>query len=81
VGIQARVRYLPKYAPDTNSIERAWRRLYEAVTRNHRCHTIDELLDLTFDWFETHTHFRVRSSVYVETSGKRGSVSHLAGRI
>ena len=29
-----------------------------------------ELLDLTFDWFETRTHFRVQSSVYAETNGK-----------
>jgi hypothetical protein len=31
---------------------------------------MDELLDLTFDRFETRTHFRVRSSVYCETPGK-----------
>ena len=58
------VRYLPKYAPDTNPIERVSWRLHEAVTRNHRCQSMDELLDLTFDWFETRTHFRVRSAVY-----------------
>ena len=49
-----------------NPIERVWWRLHEAVTRNHRCHTMDELLDLTFDWFETRTHFRVQSSVYTK---------------
>ena len=54
---------LPKYSPDTNPIERVWWRLHEAVTRNHRCQTMQELLDLTFDWFETRTHFRVRSGV------------------
>jgi len=58
------IHYLPAYAPDTNPIERVWWRLHEAVTRNHRCRSMDELLDLTFDWFETRTHFRVRSSVY-----------------
>ncbi|OWK38932.1 helix-turn-helix domain-containing protein [Fimbriiglobus ruber] len=40
------------------------------VTRNHRCQTMQELLDLTFDWFETRTHFRVQSSVYKESSEK-----------
>ena len=65
-----RVHYLPKYAPDTNPIERVWWRLHEAVTRNHRCGTMGELLDLTFDWFETRTHFRVKASVYAETPGK-----------
>ena len=65
-----KLHYLPKYAPDTNPIERVWWRLHEAVTRNHRCQTMDELLDLTFDWFETRTHFRVQSSVYAKTPGK-----------
>jgi len=69
-GHRVRVHYLPKYSPDTNPIERVWWRLHEAVTRNHRCRTIGELLDLTFDWFETRTHFRVRSQVYTETPGK-----------
>src|SRR5262249_4608778 len=69
-GHRVRVHYLPKYAPDTNPIERVWWRLHEAVTRNHRCHTMEELLDLTFDWFDTRTHFRVRSSVYTKSLGK-----------
>jgi transposase len=61
------VHYLPMYAPETNPVERVWWRLHEAVTRNHRCGTMDELLDLTFNWFETRTHFRVRSNVYSES--------------
>jgi putative transposase len=69
-GHRVKVHYLPKYAPDTNPIERVWWRLHEAVTRNHRCHTVQELLDLTFDWFETRTHFRVQSSVYAGTPRK-----------
>jgi putative transposase len=69
-GNRVRVHYLPKYSPDTNPIERVWWRLHEAVTRNHRCHTMQELLDLTFDWFKTRNHFRVRSSVYNEKAGK-----------
>jgi putative transposase len=68
-GQRVKVHYLPKYAPDTNPIERVWWRLHEAVTRNHQCQSMEELLDLTFDWFETRTHFRVRSSVYAETPG------------
>ncbi len=69
-GHRVKVHYLPKYSPDTNPIERVWWRLHEAVTRNHRCHTMQELLDLTFDWFETRTHFRVQSSVYNKCPGK-----------
>jgi transposase len=64
------VHYLPKYAPETNPVERVWWRLHEAVTRNHRCQTMNELLDLTFDWFETRTHFRAQSEIYSETPRK-----------
>jgi transposase len=62
--------YLPKYAPDTNPVERVWWRLHEAVTRNHRCQSMEELLDLTFDWFEERTYFRVRSDMYTKPPGK-----------
>src|SRR5262245_55335153 len=59
--------YLPTYSPDCNPVERVWWRLHEAVTRNHRCQTMQELLDLTFDWFATRTHFRVDTAVYAQT--------------
>jgi len=42
--------YLPKYAPETNPIERIWWHLHETITRNHRCRTIDELLNQVNDW-------------------------------
>lgn len=64
------VHYLPTYSPDCNPVERVWWRLHEAVTRNHRCHTMDELLDLTFDWFAARTYFRDRGGVYGDTPGK-----------
>jgi transposase len=56
--------YLPAYAPECNPVERVWWRLHEAVTRNHRCGSMEELLDLTFEWFSCRTHFRVQCSVY-----------------
>jgi transposase len=56
--------YLPRYAPECNPVERVWWRLHEAVTRNHRCGSMEELLDLTFAWFGGRTHFRVRCSLY-----------------
>jgi len=58
------IHYLPLYAPECNPVERVWWRLHEAVTRNHRCATMEELLDLTFEWFRCRTHFRVHCSVY-----------------
>jgi transposase len=56
--------YLPTYAPECNPVERVWWRLHEAVTRNHRCATMEGLLELTFEWFECRTHFRAQCSVY-----------------
>ena len=43
---------LPAYSPDANPMERVWWHLREHVTRNHRCQTMEELLDLTFAWLE-----------------------------
>jgi hypothetical protein len=53
-----KVHYLPTYSPDCNPVARVWWRLHGTVTRNHRCQTMRELLDLTFDWFATRIHFR-----------------------
>jgi transposase len=71
--------YLPVYAPDCNPVERVWWRLHEAVTRNHRCGTMEELLDLTFAWLTDTTHFPVRCSMY-EDQGTT-PLPHLAGAI
>lgn len=45
--------FLPKYAPETNPIERIWWRMHETVTRNHCCQTLDELLSEVYQWFDT----------------------------
>jgi transposase len=49
-GGRIKLHFLPKYAPETNPIERAWWHLHETITRNHRCRSIDELLDCVHDW-------------------------------
>ena len=49
--------YLPKYAPETNPIERVWWQLHETLTRNHRCPTIDALLSDVYDWIKAHGNF------------------------
>jgi transposase len=64
-GKRVVLHYLPTYAPECNPIERVWWRLHEAVTRNHRCASMDELLALTFEWLEGRRFFRVKCSVYV----------------
>jgi transposase len=39
-----RLHFLPPYCPNENRIERLWLDLHANVTRNHRCHSIVELL-------------------------------------
>jgi transposase len=56
--------YLPTYAPECNPIERVWWRLHEAVTRNHRCGSMEELLELTLEWLQLRRYFPVPCSVY-----------------
>jgi transposase len=61
---RVRVHYLPLYAPDTNPVEEVWWRLHEAVTRNHRCRSMEELIDLTMQWLDERRFFRVTREVY-----------------
>ena len=56
--------YLPLYAPGTNPLERIWWHLHDEITRNHQCHTIEELLDLVFRWLDAGNPFAVEGSVY-----------------
>ena len=63
-GHRIRIHFLPTYSPDTNPIERVWWHLHEEVTRNHRCRSIEELLDLVHEWLEVAPHFQVEPSLY-----------------
>jgi putative transposase len=57
--------FLPSYSPDCNPIERVWWHLHDQITRNHRCQTMQELLDLTFAWLGSRNPFKVEGrSVY-----------------
>jgi transposase len=63
-GHRITIHFIPKYAPETNPIERVWWHLHEEITRNHRCKTIDELVDLAFEWFEFKETFDIETSQY-----------------
>ncbi len=52
-----RLHFLPKYAPETNPIERIWWRLHETVTRNHRAPTMEALLKNVRDWLDDQDSF------------------------
>jgi putative transposase len=60
-----KLHFLPLRAPDTNPIERVWWHLHEEITRNHRCKTMDELIDLVLEWIENRSPITVERDVYV----------------
>jgi putative transposase len=51
-GDRIAIHFLPKYAPETNPVERVWWHFHETITRNHRCKTLKELLAQSYDWFQ-----------------------------
>lgn len=54
-GQRLRLHFLPPYCPDDNRIERAiWREMHANVTVNHRCWSIEELLDDVVWWLRSH---------------------------
>lgn len=63
-GHRIRIHYLPKYAPNTNPIENIWWRLHETKTRNHRCQTIEQLLEEIFTWIDTQRYFCTKTPMY-----------------
>jgi transposase len=63
-GHRIQIYYLPAYAPETNPIERVWWQLHETITRNHRCATIEELLQEVYQWFATIKRFPIDASIY-----------------
>jgi putative transposase len=67
--------YLPRYAPECNPIERVWWRLREAITRNHRCGSLPELVELVLTWLTERKAFRVQDSVY-QAQRAQGSAVH-----
>jgi len=61
-----KLHFLPKYAPETDPIERVWWHLHEQITRNHRCQSIQELVDLAMQWLEETGPFQFESHLYAD---------------
>jgi transposase len=56
-GHRIRLHYLPTRAPEENPIERVFWRLHEAVTRNHRAQSIEELLQQVEKFWSSQAHY------------------------
>jgi transposase len=65
-GDRVVLHFLPKYAPELNPIERVWWRLHEAITRNHPCRSLEELVDLSLQWLSERKSFKVQDRAYLE---------------
>jgi transposase len=54
-GRRIELHFLPPYCPDYNRIERTWEDLHANVTRNHRCKSMEELMQ------QVHAYLRNRN--------------------
>ena len=63
-GDRVVLHFLPTYAPDCNPIERVWWALHEQITRNHRCKSLEELIELAVGWLDDRKVFPVEDQVY-----------------
>src|SRR5208282_2736852 len=50
LGGRVVLHFLPPYCPDHNRIERLWQDLHANVTRNHRCQSMEELMEEVHYW-------------------------------
>src|SRR4051812_31054984 len=55
---------LSEYIPGCEPVQRPRWDLHDRITRNHRCETMEELLDLTFAWLGSRNPFKVEDKVY-----------------
>jgi hypothetical protein len=59
LGGRIELHFLPPYCPDSNRIERVWQDLHANVTRNHRCKTLEALLDKAREYLTRYVWRRV----------------------
>jgi transposase len=65
-GDRVQLLFLPSYAPALNPIERVWWRLHVAITRNHQCQSLEELVELELAWLTDRKYFKVRDKAYLQ---------------
>ncbi len=67
-GHRIELHFLPVRAPETNPVEKVWWRLHEQITRNHRCSSMEELLDQVMEWLEEEGSQCMETSLYQRKS-------------
>jgi transposase len=59
-GGRIRLYPLPSWSPQSNPVELVWWSLHEAVSRNHECAGLDDLVELAEDYLEERQPFRLK---------------------
>jgi len=67
-GGRIRLHFLPPYCPDHNRIERTWKDLHDNVTRNHRCHRMQELMTEVHAYLNTRNHHGTHTYVHADAA-------------
>ncbi|WP_437194468.1 transposase [Planctomicrobium sp. SH527] len=62
-GHRIKIHFLPKYTPQTNTIQRVWWHLHQTITRNHLCKSLKELIDQAYEWFEAYHYLDMRHAL------------------
>jgi putative transposase len=58
-GGRIKLHPLPSWSPESNPVELVWWSLHEAVSRNHECSGLDDLLEFAGGYFEEQQPFRL----------------------
>ena len=69
-GGRIRLHPLPSWSPESNPVELVWWSLHEAVSRNHECEGLDDLVGFAEDYFEEREPFRFEARGGLRAVGK-----------
>jgi putative transposase len=61
---------LPSWSPESNPVELVWLSLHEAVSRNHECSGLDDLVGFAERYFEERQPFRLELGEVYERLGR-----------
>ena len=59
-GGRIRLYPLPAWSPESNPVELVWWSLHEAVSRNHECAGLDDLVELAVRYLKERQPFRLQ---------------------